>query len=174
MANAAIVDFDDTIFFIDACVKHASKELLRRMLEIAEVRKLPRPEKSKIYDLAFSKYAKYSKPNKMLIKKLKAMRNTKIIIMSARVISQPDSYDQAKYLLEQNKVPFDILMLRSKKAFWQKDQEWKLKQIKRLLSKFSKIALYEDKEENIEYIRNNLATDKLRFFLVRKGNITML
>ncbi|MDG7045516.1 MAG: hypothetical protein JRN32_01705 [Nitrososphaerota archaeon] len=66
-----VVDFDNTLFFTDVCIKKASKEIVGRALGAKQVRKLDKKEKRLILNAAFSKYWKDSIPNRKMLKLLK-------------------------------------------------------------------------------------------------------
>jgi hypothetical protein len=164
-----ILDFDDTLFFTGEAIAKASFEILKKEMQRREVRALPGREKGKIYDLAFSKYRTNSKPNAMLIRRIASdYRDYRILILSAR---SEKLYKDTEYLLREYGIPFHEIMLRDETALHMDDEKWKADYIKGILNDYEHVHLYEDKEDNIEYIRNALGrgAGKVAFFLVRSS-----
>ena len=169
MQNVAIFsDFDNTIFFTDKCVRFASKETFGKVMSKKWIRALPRSTKIKLYYLAYSKYDRYAKPNKRMIKLLSKEDKKEKIILTARFLNLKD---KTISLLKKGEVNFDKVMFRELKYKGMKDEEWKRRKIKELSKKYSEINFYEDKPDNVSYIMNSLRSGKINFFLVSKNGI---
>jgi len=163
-----IVDFDGTIFSTDECSILAAKEILNKKLTMEGIRKLPKPLKSKIYGLAFSKYNHKSIPNKKMIRILSKNRNSRIIILTAR---KNDHVKYQKTVLAKNNVPDHKRISSTPSEFEMHDEEWKARKIKKLIANYRDIELYEDKKENIVHIMSNVRSIKLKSFIVSKNSV---
>jgi hypothetical protein len=131
------------------------------------IRRLPKPMKGQIYKLAYSKYKNYSKPNILLIKRIEKLRKkNKIFVITAR------GNDLAKSTLElikSHSIPMDEIYHR--KNINGKDEVWKTGLLKDYSRLYNHISLYEDKMENIDFIRKRLCLKKISYYLVSKNRI---
>jgi len=163
-----ILDFDDTLFFTHGAVRKAAEELLgNKNLSKKQVRKLPTPTKTRVYSLAYSKYKHESKPNNLLLEHLrKSRKGYDIIVLTARLKSQ---HNNTLSLIEKHNIKIQGIQTRQDLAV--QDEEWKLQKIKYYLKKYPRLELYEDKRENIVYIKNKVNSENIRYYLVTKNNI---
>ncbi len=166
--KAIVVDFDNTVFFTDKCVRFASKEEFDKVRSKKWIRALPRSAKIKLYYLAYSKYDRYAKPNKRVISLLSNEDRMDKIILTARFLALKN---KTLILLKKGKVNFDKIIFREFKYRKIKDEEWKRRKLKELTKKYKKIDFYEDKSDNISYIMDDLGSRKINFFLVGKSSI---
>jgi hypothetical protein len=162
--KVALVDFDNTLFFTGKPTRLATIEMFGKALGRDTVRNMDRDVKRQIYELAHSKYKWHSTPHSFLIRRLKLKKGSKIVIMTARSVSlRSHTLD----LIRKHGVRYDRLMLRDEKAMALKDEEWKLQQIKKFLKNYESVSYYDDKEENIAYVRKAIGRSKrLRTFQV--------
>lgn len=167
-SGLVVLDFDDTLFFTRQSLKFATKQLLKRTdLDKAAIRKMPNKVKGKIYTLAYSKYKDYSKPNLALIKRLEELRReNNIIVLTAR---GPKLIRHTSYLINKHSIVLDGVYHR--KNVNGMDEAWKMGQLKKYLKSYKHISLYEDKAENIEFIRRALGSKKISYYLVTKARI---
>ncbi len=163
-----LLDFDDTLFFTHGAVRKAAEELLgRRNLSKRQIRKLPRPVKSKVYALAFSKYKHESKPNGLLLNRLRRSRKGyDVIVLTARLKNRHgDTLDLIK------KHGVRIRGIDARRDLALPDEEWKLRKIKHYLKKYRALEFYEDKKDNIDYIRSRIGAGNICYYLVTKNSI---
>jgi hypothetical protein len=167
--SVALVDFDNSLFFVDESTRRASKEMLGKSMERKELRKLEEAVKYKVYALAYSKYSYLSVPNKMLIRRLRKMSNYKIVVITAR----PKPLREITLeMLKKHDIPFDALITRDKKAEKLSDEEWKLRLIRSFLRKYGRVEYYEDKKDNVKYVKEGIEKiDRLDIFLVMEGGV---
>ncbi len=167
--KAIVSDFDDTLFFTDDCIKLASKDIVKKELSRKEVRKLNKDLKTKIYKHAYSKHSDLLKPNLELISLYKQYLESKwqMIILSARgegLLKYTESS------LKKHKIPYNEVILR--KDVSGKDEEWKNDMLRKLSEKYDEILYFDDKKENLDYIRERLNKDNVKCILVEKTNFT--
>ncbi len=168
-SSLLLVDLDGTLFFTERCVELASRDVLGKRMDKESVRKLPEETKEKIYKIAQSKYDKYTKLNKKLNRILSKNRSSSIFILTART-RKTRKFTEG--LLERNNVNFDKLIFRD--SYKINDEVWKLKAVNRFSRSFSKISLYEDKIDNIDYIRNHAGNRNIDFYAVSADKIKKL
>lgn len=163
-----VLDFDDTLFFTQGSVTKATKELLNRTdLSKAQVRKLPKKTKSAVYELAYSKYKHHSKPNMKLVKFLeKSRKDWKIIVLTARGRTL---HADTLSLIKKHKIRISGFYSRADIAG--ADEVWKLGRVKAYAKRYTEVELYEDKRENIEYIKQRIGSYNIKFYLVTKRAI---
>lgn len=163
-----VLDFDDTLFFTHGSIKKATKELFNRTdLSKAKVRKLPKKTKSQIYELAYSKYKHYSKPNLMLLKRLeKYEKGFKIVVLTARGKSL---HTHTLALIKKHKIK--IHGFYSRPNVQGEDEVWKLAQLRKYCKDYSETHIYEDKKDNIAYIKKHMKGYNIKFYLVTKKSI---
>lgn len=167
--SVALVDFDDSLFFTRHLVEYATKEMLGKALALERVRKMDRLLKHKIYDLAQTKYGKHSRPNRLLIENLKAAKNLEIVVMTARAAT---NRKVTLALIKKHNVPFNRLLMRNKKEIKMNDEEWKLRMIRNFLKRYDKINYYEDKLDNVLFVRHHIGEMKrLTTFLMSPNKI---
>lgn len=165
-----VVDFDNTLFFTDECVRRSAKDVMDKYISMAKVRKLDKATKRKILYRAFSVYWQYATPNESLLKLLKSRQaRSKIIILTAR----HESYRKwTEMLLERDGVFYNKLILRPRSQQNRHDQEWKLMELKKIAKSKpnAEIQLFEDKDDNIEYIGSGMAgTNFVPYFVSKNG-----
>ena len=160
--RAAVVDFDNTLFFTDECTIMASKEIYGRYMPIEEIRSLSKPEKHRIYRLGFEKYHRKSRPNPLMIRKLKKSA-AELILLTAR--TKEDS-KIIMSLIASSGLEFERLIFRPKKYLLGHDEEWKLGELSKISKKYDEIDFYEDKIENILHAKNGLPGQKMKCFRV--------
>jgi len=167
-SGLVVLDFDDTLFFTQQSLKLATKQLLKRTdLNKAAIRKMPNALKGRIYTLAYSKYKDYSKPNLALIKRLERLRKENaIIVLTAR---GPKLISHTRYLIDKHSIDLDGIYHR--KNVNGMDEAWKMGQLKKYSKRYKTISLYEDKMENIAFIRAGLSSKKISYYLVTKSRI---
>ena len=155
-----IVDFDDTLFFTGRCIENASKKITGRRMGRRAVRKLPKALKAKVYALAFSKYSHNSIPNLRLHKILSRAKGP-VYVLSARL-----NGNKAKMLdlMRQHGVQADRIITRKDAS--KKDEEWKLLIFKKMAKRNQRIIAYEDKRDNIAYIKERMGKSSPTFYLV--------
>lgn len=161
-----LIDFDNTLFFTDKAIERASKEILRKKLDGKMIRKLPREIKSKIYGLAFSKHRDHSIPNTKLMNRIAKKTDARIVILTAR---SKVVHRHVVHLLRKNGMTIPDIIYRKKSEFSIPDEEWKKRKITEFSKRYNRIDLYEDKIDNIKYIKSGLDSKHINFFLV-KGN----
>lgn len=171
MANTgkiALVDLDGTLLLVDRQIELASKEVLGKSLTSEELSSLPVRKKHPVYTLAQSKYAYAATANAVMKRRLAGMEGTRIVILTAR------HADVLKYTLESLRkegVKYDKLICRGGKARLLEDEEWKLRVARRFAKRFGRVCLYDDKPDNLAYIRKRLAASNVSLFKVSKGSV---
>jgi hypothetical protein len=167
--SAAIVDFDDTLFFVRRCIETASIEVIGHRLSRAQVRKLmPKELRGRVYDVAFSKYSDLSVPNRELIGMLSKWKDSgiSILILTAR---PEKTKRETMMLLRKYRVPFHRIIFRDNELAYGRDEEWKLGKLKGIADKYDSVTIYEDKHDNIAYFRHGVANpEKFRFVEVKE------
>jgi hypothetical protein len=160
-----MVDLDDTLFFTEESIKKAAKEVLGREKDHRAVRKMAREIKAQIYDLAHSKYINYSRVNPTLAQLLGRSRDTRNVVFTARPTSL---HKHTLSLIDTYGLNVHEVISRPDKHLGMKDEEWKLKKLKemKVLDKYDKIALFDDKIENIRHFREGLKSAKVDYYLV--------
>lgn len=163
-----VLDFDDTLFFTHGAIKGATKELFNRSdMGKEAVRKLPIKTKTRIYELAYSKYKHESRPNLQLLSHLKtSKKGYKIIVLTAR---SRKLNRHTTSLIKKHKIK--ISGFYSRADITEKDEEWKLKRLKQYAKKYALVEFYEDKKENIDYIKERMNADNVKFYLVKNTHI---
>lgn len=163
-----VLDFDDTLFFVQRSIKIATKKLLNRTdLNKEDIRRLPKKIKGRLYELAYSKYKNYSKPNLLLIKRLEKLRkDNKIIVLTARGNNLSKDTFQ---LIRKHSILIDRVYHR--KDVNSEDELWKMKRLKNYSKFYRHVSLYEDKMENINFIRKALGSKKISYYYVTKKSI---
>jgi hypothetical protein len=163
-----VLDFDETLFFTSGSLKRATMEIMGRSdLSKYQIRKLPREVKGPIYELAYSKYKQHSRPNEQLISHLNNSRKGyRIMVLSAR---GRNLRGHTLSLIKKHAIRIDGSSFRKDVA--SEDEEWKLQMLKRLAGRYALIELYEDKKDNIDYIKRHLNSKRIRFYLVKRGSI---
>ncbi len=163
-----VIDFDNTLFFTDACATRASKDFFGMELTPLQIRALEKHKKHELYLLAFKKYWALSKPNKAMIKKISSSKSAKKVLLTAKL---PQSRERIEMLLAKNNINLDREIFRPMKYMLDHDEEWKLRELKKLAPKYAHIEFYEDKEDNIKYMKENLTHKNIDYFLVSKDGI---
>jgi len=168
-----VVDFDNTLFFTDGCIRKASKEIAGKTLDSNEVRKLDKKEKGRILNVAFSKYWEDSIPNRKMLNLLKSnykKPDMKVIILTARFSNNKKNTIK---LLSKNKVPYNKLICRESKYRHVHDEEWKLLTLKNIIktTRPRSVELFEDKRENITHIMENMKNVEFASYMVGKESI---
>ena len=189
--SAIVSDFDDTIFFNKKALIHAAKDLydnlikskdpsqdykllsdLEITMEEGKVAKgFNKKWKTDLYTLAYVKYCEELYPNKPLINYLNecVKQGSELIILSAR---GEEFRKETEELLNAYNLNYKLVILPKNHEL--KDEEWKLLEIKKLSDKYNHLSLFEDKEENIRYILNNLDINNIECYLVNHSFITKM
>jgi hypothetical protein len=162
--SAVISDFDDTLFFNDKCIRAASLEVLGKELTARELKTVDRTDKSRIYSIAYSKHSDKLTPNYPVLGYLRKMhgRGYDIIIMSAR---GEEHREITKEMLSNEGILYEDVILPRDHSI--PDQEWKLKELKKLSKKYDELIFLEDKLENISYIMKRYNYYNTAFYLVK-------
>ena len=167
----AVIDLDQTIFFTDNCILKACNMVLGEKLTREEIRKCPREIKSLIYDLACTEFINYAKANRTTIKRINSLKKAgyKIVILTGRNKRvEPDTVA----ILKKNAVYFDVIYHNPDNSIH--DEEFKTKKLSELSLGYDIIEVYEDKIDNIKYIRDKLRPNNFKFYHVRGNKISKL
>ena len=167
--TAMLIDFDNTLFFTNALAVKASKELTGSELTIDEIRALPWTKKKDIYWLAFYKYYMESIPNDAMIKRTASSTGKDKILLTAKT---PANKSRIASLLASEGITMDSMIFRPERYLSMHDEEWKCDVAKRILKKYDKIEIYEDKKDNIDYFKSNIKSKNIEYFLVSKNAVT--
>ncbi len=167
--NLVLVDFDNTLFFGDESLRHAERDMFGRLLAKRELKSLDRRVRFKLHALAYTKYHHLIRPHREMIERVKKIDGAKTIIMSARGESLRALTEA---LLAEQEIKVDGLLLRNKQEMKMHDEEWKLMQVRHFMRRYRQLSAYEDKLENLEYIRRHINEPKrLHLFLVLPGRV---
>lgn len=163
--NLLLVDLDDTLIFTEESISRASKEVTGKKKDLRAVAKLPRELKAQIYDLAHSKYAHHIVINPAMAQVLGRSQGTRNVVITARPTSL---HKHTLSLIDSYGLNVHEVVSRPDKHLGLKGMEWKLKKLKEMqaLKKYNSISIFDDKIENIRYLRDNLKSDKMSYFLV--------
>ena len=185
--SALVSDFDDTLFFNKMAIVSAAKDLYENLLKekredyktlndleitIGEG-KVPKgfdkKLKNELYTLAYVKYRSELSPNLPFINYLKenVQRGNELIILSAR---GEEFREQTEEMLNKYGLNYSRVILPSNHEL--KDEEWKTLEVRKLSKIYNHIVLFEDKEENIRHIINNLRPENVEFYLVDHSILT--
>ncbi len=167
--TAMLIDFDNTLFFTNALAIKASKELTGSELTINEIRALPWTKKRDIYGLAFFKYYMESIPNPVMIKRTASSTGKDKILLTAKTSA---TKSRIASLLASEGITMDAMIFRPERYLSKHDEEWKCDVVKRILKKYDKLEIYEDKKDNINYFKSNMKGENIEYFLVSKKAIT--
>ena len=191
--TALVSDFDDTLFFNRSAIVSAAEDLYSIIerekegdedykamsdLEItAKEGRIPKgfskKWKNQLYTFAYAKYNDKLSPNNFLINYLnqRVTQGDKLIILSAR---GEEFRKQTEGLLNRYGVKYDEVILPENHRL--NDEEWKLIEVRKLIKKYSHLALFEDKFENIQYIANGLGINEnaVEFYLVNHSGLTRI
>ena len=162
-----LVDYDNTLFDTNECIKASAKEILGFEVDEEELRKMKKEGKSVIYSLAYTKYSHLAKPNYAMINyiKNKAKEGNIIFVLTARHCSVRPYVD---FSLLSYGIIVSGIICRNDEEMKMKDEEWKAK-IVRLFD--GEIEVYDDKEENLRYIYNFYKNKNIKYFLVKGDKI---
>ncbi len=166
--NVALVDLDGTLLIVDRQISLASKEILGKSLTPREVSGLPRREKHVVYTLAQSKYAYAAAANRAMKRRLDRMRGVRIVILTAR---HSDVRKHTLASLRNAGVRYDAIVCRSGKARLLEDEEWKLRVARRFAKRFRHVYLYDDKKDNLTYIKKRLKSRNVSLLRVSRGSV---
>ncbi len=186
---AIVSDFDDTLFFNKPALISAAKDLYQILLKRKEKddktlndleitigegrvpKGFDKKWKNELYTLAYVKYRSELSPNLPFINYLKesVKQGNELIVLSAR---GEEFREQTEELLDKYGLDYSRIILPVNHEL--KDEEWKLLEIKKLSEKYNHLVLFEDKEENIHYIINNLKPENVEFYLVDHSVITYI
>ena len=165
-----LVDLDGTLLFTENSEGLAAKEVTGRKLKRSSIRKLDRQTKHKVYSLAQSKYADAATPNRMLKRRLSRIDKANIVILTAR---HSDTRSHTVAALKKHGIMYGRLLCRSGKARELDDEEWKLKMLRKYSKAYSRVELYDDKIDNLEYMYDRIGMPNVLFMKVSKGSITI-
>jgi len=162
-----LVDYDNTLFDTNECVKASAKELWGLDVDGEEVRKIKKEGKSAIYSLAYTKYSHLAKPNYTMINyvKDKVSEGNIVFVLTARHCSVRPYVD---FSLLSHGIIVSGIICRNNEEMKMRDEEWKAKIIELFEGE---IEVYDDKEENLSYFYN-FYKNSIKYFLVRGDKIT--
>lgn len=167
-----LLDFDDTIVLNYYARKAAAKEVTGRSMREPEIRRLERQIKSQVYHLAATKYMTMMIPNRKVISMIEREKAKKeVIILTARL---SNIEDETRSLLKKYSIAYDRLIMRDVSLEHMEYAVWKTREIKRLLSSYERIYLYEDRLDNIKHFRAKFGDSKIRYFHVVKSSISQI
>jgi hypothetical protein len=167
--RVALVDLDGTLLFTEDAEGLAAQEVTGRRLRRSSIRKLDRQTKHMIYSLAQSKYADKATPNEKLKKRLSRIDAANIVILTAR---HSDTRRHTVMALKKHGIVYGKLLCRSGKAKELDDEEWKLRVLKRYARAYGRVELYDDKADNLKYMRDRIGMPNVSFIKVSEGSIT--
>lgn len=180
--SVLVSDFDDTLFFNKDAIISAAKDLydiafkeksnnyyrtLNNLEIIIEEGKIPKDFNGKwkdsLYTLAYTKYSSRLLPNQPFINYLKESmkEGNELIIMSAR---GEEFRKETEELLNKYGLIYKQVILPENHELH--DEEWKKMEVEKLSKIYDHLVLFEDKEENIRYIIQNLKPENVDFYLV--------
>ncbi|BFI76683.1 hypothetical protein [Sulfurisphaera ohwakuensis] len=160
-----LVDYDNTLFNTNECVKASAKELWGIEADSEEIRKIKREGKSAVYSLAYTKYSHLAKPNLKMINYIKdrIKEGDLVFVLTARHCSVRPYAD---FSLLSHGVIVSGIICRNDEEMRLKDEEWKAK----IISLFKgEIEVYDDKEENLIYFSKLFKN--IKYFLVKEDEI---
>jgi len=160
-----LVDYDNTLFNTNECVKASAKELWGIEADSEEIRKIKREGKSAVYSLAYTKYSHLAKPNLKMINYIKdrIKEGDLVFVLTARHCS---ARPYADFSLLSHGVIVSGIICRNDEEMRLKDEEWKAK----IISLFKgEIEVYDDKEENLIYFSKLFKN--IKYFLVKEDEI---
>ncbi|QIW24729.1 hypothetical protein EWF20_11690 [Sulfolobus sp. S-194] len=160
-----LVDYDNTLFNTNECVKASTKELWGIEADSEEIRKIKREGKSAVYSLAYTKYSHLAKPNLNMINYIKdrIKEGDLVFVLTARHCSVRPYAD---FSLLSHGVIVSGIICRNDEEMKLKDEEWKAK----IISLFKgEIEVYDDKEENLIYFGKFFKD--IKYFLVKEDEI---
>lgn len=163
-----LVDYDNTLFDTNECVKASAKELWGLdVVDGEEIRKIKKEGKSAIYSLAYTKYSHLAKPNYTMINYVKDMvsEGNIVFVLTARHCSVRPYVD---FSLLSHGIIVSGIICRNDEEMKMRDEEWKAKIIQLFEGE---IEVYDDKEENLRYFYN-FYRNNIKYFLVRGDKIT--
>ena len=164
-----LVDLDGTLLFTESSEGLAAKEVTGRRLKRSSIRKLDRQTKHKVYSLAQSKYADAATPNMMLKRRLSRIGKANIVILTAR---HSDTRSNTVAALKKHRIMYGRLLCRSGKAKELDDEEWKLRVLTKYAKAYSRVELYDDKIDNLEYMHDRIEMPNVSFMKVSRESIT--
>ncbi len=162
----AIFDFDGTLFDTDLTLMKAAQKALGRKLSKKEIRALPHEIKSKIYDLANNDIAA-STPNKSVINRMNTLgdRGYALVILTARhKSSEPATLE----LVRMWSIGCDAVYHNSAGVYIP-DEEFKAIMLEPITFGYKSVEIYEDKRENIDFLRERFGSRGFRYYLVKKN-----
>ncbi|BFH72288.1 hypothetical protein SJAV_02320 [Sulfurisphaera javensis] len=160
-----LVDYDNTLFNTNDCVKASAKELWGIEIDGEELRKIKREGKSAVYSLAYTKYSHLAKPNVKMIDYIKKRisEGDIVFVLTARHCSVRPYAD---FSLLSHGIIVSGIICRNDEEMKMKDEEWKAK----IISLFDgEIEVYDDKEENLRYFSKYFKD--VKYFLVKDNEI---
>ena len=166
--SVLVSDFDDTLFFINDCIRAASLEVIGKEFNLYEVKNMDRDLRGKIYDTAHSKYWHKAIANVPVIDYVKKLQSEgyETIILSAR----GEEHRQIMAgMLSSVGLQYKKMILAPDHST--SDEKWKLSEFNKLLDQYPRLIALEDKKENIEYILDRVDRKRLEFYHVDRGDI---
>lgn len=160
--RVALVDLDGTLVDESEAIARAGMEVLGRRVSKAELRTLSRALKTRIYDLAITKFSGLMKPNEEVVRLVDTLRRSgfKIVILTARLES---TRRETESLLARIGVKYDELVMRESLDI--KDEVWKTQVVRSYERTHDIVIVLEDKWDNVEYMVRN--TQKAWVLFVR-------
>lgn len=163
-----VLDFDNTLFFTERAIHMAAKDVFGEELTLEDMYKMEAAVKKPLFEHANTKYKEYLEPNGRLIGLSEDLRlkGYEVIVLSGR---HEGHLENTRYSLDLHGVKYKKIIL-SPKGRTTSDYEWKSKALSPYVSHYNEIIFFDDKMENIEYIKKAFSKRKIRFFLVdREG-----
>jgi hypothetical protein len=157
--DAKVIDFDGTLFFTDACLTAAAKEIVGQELQPDEIKRLPYPTQRKICRLGYTKFAHLSKPNTALIDHLrKADDGVELVLMSARYA---EILDDTLALAKTTEIPFAQAILRETPDL--RTPIWKTEQMDKLLRTYNHLEVFDDVKANLDHFIEHLPAGRVSY-----------
>lgn len=160
-----LVDYDNTLFNTNECVKASAKELWGIDINGEDIRKIKREGKSAVYSLAYTKYSHLAKPKVKVIEyvKKRIAEGDIVFVLTARHCSVRPYAD---FSLLSHGIIVSGIICRNDEEMRMRDEEWKAK----IISLFDgEIEVYDDKEENLKYFSRFFKN--VKYYLVKGEEI---
>ena len=165
-AKAAIVDFDGTLFFTDTGTMGAMEEVFGKRISKSELWERFPPELCNyVYKLAATKYG--HEPNARMISEVRSLgRDHEIIILTgrSRVVEQVTGN-----VLRSHGIEFDELITNPDVKV--RDYDFKLGRLAELSQRYGSIKIYDDKQSNIDYFKQNLRHSDCEYYHVSMAGL---
>jgi hypothetical protein len=155
----------------------AAQEIFGKInLTREDVHNLQRPLKTEVYSLGFSKYLHLSKPNEKLFRYIKnKKKGHEIMLLTANIqFSNQKFYNFIMQKIAEYGLHINMLKFKTFAEINEETHIWKFSAIQKILPQYKKIEFYENKEENIKYIKGETASLKnILFYIVKNDFINL-